>query len=632
MRCRVTAGKIAFLAIGLLLGGATGAALVEFLRARASASRASRIPPRPLSTLATDPHAADATDGIGRGGSADRPIVEESPASVAIERRTTLLPAMTATIDAIDGTDGTEAAEMADGIDGTGVAHGTGAAHGTEATDGRGRWPGTPHQPVFRLSSPPGRADDVGVSVTSSRQAVPVSGGADPVMTALHASETAAAMRAQAPVDVPVGVPVAHAPVERVMVAAATGGAAAAAGGTAIAGVLPPPDGTAEPSTPTDAPEEATAPTDPCVEARRLSEERCELATRAREGAAAAEAELRAVQKAHEEHEAGATAAAVAADARAVRDAKDIAQGRFRSARAVATTTDEVEAAARAWLLEINGINLQAREALGALSRERALAKEIASRLDRLSLEAEAARIAAGTAEAACLAGREALADCEEREAAGPRGHMAVLPAADTEVATPVGTDGGGPTLGTTGSPRIFRLLRGDRSAMTEMVAALGGDDAAERRRWQLAIADLVDAIVADSIAASALEFPAGHHLWGSFTREQNREIAGALSSLGYRFDGLGAWVDLRVPSQRDLSLAMGYAGIDPMRLRTWPTQDQMTELYRDVEVAAAEHVSGAAGDLTLGELVSMLGRRADGLAEVWNHWGHIRPLLLEDA
>jgi hypothetical protein len=30
--------------------------------------------------------------------------------------------------------------------------------------------------------------------------------------------------------------------------------------------------------------------------------------------------------------------------------------------------------------------------------------------------------------------------------------------------------------------------------------------------------------------------------------------------------------------------------------------------------------------------MVTMLGRRADGLAEVWNVWGRIRPLLLEES
>ena len=54
-----------------------------------------------------------------------------------------------------------------------------------------------------------------------------------------------------------------------------------------------------------------------------------------------------------------------------------------------------------------------------------------------------------------------------------------------------------------------------------------------------------------------------------------------------------------------------------------------MRELFREVTVAADEYVWEAAGGLTLGELVSLLGRRADGLAEVWNEWGTIRPILL---
>ena len=71
----------------------------------------------------------------------------------------------------------------------------------------------------------------------------------------------------------------------------------------------------------------------------------------------------------------------------------------------------------------------------------------------------------------------------------------------------------------------------------------------------------------------AALEFPADHPFWGAFTLRQDREIAQALASLGHRFDGLGGLVDDRVPSQRDLSLALGYAGLDPMRIRHWPTE-----------------------------------------------------------
>ena len=167
---------------------------------------------------------------------------------------------------------------------------------------------------------------------------------------------------------------------------------------------------------------------------------------------------------------------------------------------------------------------------------------------------------------------------------------------------------------------------------MHEAVSVLAGDDATERRRWQVAMSDLVDAIIADAIAASVLEFPTDHPFWGPFSRTQARDITGALSSLGYRFDGVGGWVDDRYPSQRDLSLALGYAGLDPMRMRTWPSDAEMAGLFSEVQVAATEHLASTAGDLTLGELVTMLGRRADGLAEIWNAWGRVRPVLLDGS
>ena len=129
-----------------------------------------------------------------------------------------------------------------------------------------------------------------------------------------------------------------------------------------------------------------------------------------------------------------------------------------------------------------------------------------------------------------------------------------------------------------------------------------------------------------------ALEFPDDNSFWGLFTRVERRDIAEALASLGYRFDGLGSWTDGRHPSQRDLSLALGYAGLDPMRIRHWPNEAGIVALYADTTVAADEYLAGVAGDLTLAEMVTMLGRRADGLAEVWNVWGRIRPLLLEES
>jgi hypothetical protein len=382
-------------------------------------------------------------------------------------------------------------------------------------------------------------------------------------------------------------------------------------------------------------------PSGPCADERRLADERCELATRARTQAMAAEDSVRAAQRAYDEHEARANAAAATADPRAVRRAKDEAQADFRASRGGATTNEEVEAAAREWLLEVNRINSEARDAGVTMQREREAARAVGATLERIALEAEAARIAAETAEAACLAARQAVADCDERAAGGvPEATPAAAAVAAATAATAASAEAPmaaeeeplALALGAGRTPRIFRLLRGDRSAMTEIVSAMAGDDPAERRRWQLGLSDLVDAILADSIEHASLEFPNEHAFWGPFTREQNRDISAALSSLGYRFDGLGGWVDGRVPSQRDLSLAMGYAGLDPMRMRQWPTERDMAQLYAEVSVSADEHLAARAGDLTLGELVTMLGRRADGLAEIWNAWGRLRPLLLEET
>jgi len=178
----------------------------------------------------------------------------------------------------------------------------------------------------------------------------------------------------------------------------------------------------------------------------------------------------------------------------------------------------------------------------------------------------------------------------------------------------------------------IIRLLRGDREVMPRIVARLGGEDPEEQRRWRTLLSGLIEALVARSIEAASFDFPTDHPFWGPFSRAQSRDIAAALASLGYRHDGFGGWADERVPSQRDLSLAVGYAGLDPMRTRHWPAEGEMVELLRDVTVAADEYIWEAAGALTLGELVSLLGRRADGLTDLWNDWGAVRPLLLSSS
>ncbi len=573
----MTAAEFAFLAMGLVLGMAAGAALIEILRARPPVPREVRVTvaqdaiPRRASTLADPAFAAVAAEPA-RGGPADR---REGPADAPAgieDRRTSVRPmgAMTLALAA------------------SGSSGPAGGPDVVRVPIGRGE---DPVYAAFRASTPAGPAG-------ASARALAAGG-------ALSSSTTAVLDRSADPVT-----------------AASSGGPgdADAGGGASAPGI----GGAWAPGI-----DATPAAAGPCAEERRLSDERCEIAIRARAGATTADETHRAAQRSYDDHDARADQAAAAADPRAIRRAKDEAQARFRAARSIAATTDEVEGAARTWLLEINQINTDARDATAAVAREREAVRILTLDLERIAMEAEAARIAAETAEAACLAAREALAACEEA-LAGPVGHMPLVPSTPPD-------DGGGEddeplaaALGSGGTPRIFRLVRGDRSAMTELVDAMAGDDPEGRRHWQLALSDLVDAILADSIAAASLDFPTDHPFWGPFTIGQNRDISSALSSLGYRFDGLGGWVDGRVPSQRDLSLALGYAGLDPMRIRHWPTEAEMAELNRDVTVAADERLAGAAGDLTLGELVSMLGRRADGLADVWNHWGRLRPLLLE--
>ncbi len=380
------------------------------------------------------------------------------------------------------------------------------------------------------------------------------------------------------------------------------------------------------PTPPASTPPAPTPPaSDDCGAVRRVADERCAVAGRARVQAVATQDALREAQRAYDEHQSRAERAAETADPRAVRTAKEDAQQAFRAARAAAATPDAVEAAARSWLSEINRINRLSRDAGATARQERDAAAAMVATIERLTLEADAARISAETADRACQVARQAASDCLER-------------GVDQRPPAPPGPDGDDERLdAVTGpgalidapDPAILRMLRGDRAALGAVVSGLAGTHHEDVRHWRLLLTTLVDEILARAIEAAWLVFPLAHPFWGAFTRDQSRDIARALASLGYRFDGLGGWVDDRLPGQRDLSLAVGYAGLDPMRVRHWPTEVEMAELFRDVTVAGDEYLVRAASDLTLGELVTLLGPRADDLAGLWNDWPRVRPLLL---
>ena len=370
-------------------------------------------------------------------------------------------------------------------------------------------------------------------------------------------------------------------------------------------------------------------PVDPCAAQRAASDERSALADRSAALASAALGRLREARRIYDEHAGRRERAAAVLDPRTIRAAKDTAQTQFQRSSLAAGDRVAVEAAATAWLREINRINVRSREAALVVSQEAGVEIELLQAVEKAELDADVARMASESAAEARSAALEALAGCEEAVGSGSTGPELVgatprqLAAEGAAVQDAVPFPSGGEVA-------ILRLLRGDRATMRSIVERLGDGDPDAQRRWQLLVADLVDAIVARAIDASALSFPRDHVFWGPYTASQCREIASAMAALGYRFDGLGGFADGRVPGQRDLSLAVGYAGEDPMRVRRWPTEAQMPALFAEVRVDAGRHLAETAGGLTMGEMVDLLGRRAEALAELWNAWERVRPLLLE--
>lgn len=378
----------------------------------------------------------------------------------------------------------------------------------------------------------------------------------------------------------------------------------------------------------------ATTPVaaDPCADQRRLVAERCAAADRAREAATISASMLREVQRAHADLRDSVEAAGAQADPRHISAKKDRLHAEFRAAHERAAGHDEAETAAREWLTEISRLNAAVRDALNRVRAGTAELRARAAELERQTLAATADRIAAEIAEASCRDAREAVADCEERQVAArpapavdePHPYDAHWPGSPepTFDRAPDGTD-------LEGIPAIVRVLRGDDAAREQLVLSLAGQDRASVPGWHVRIARFVDAVVARAIEAGYLDLPGEEPFWHLFSRDERRGIVAALSALGYRFDGLRGFADGRVPTARDLSLAVGYAGLDPMRIRIWPRDPEIADLYGRAAVAADLWLAEQADDLALGRVIDALGPRAGDLTELWDAWGRVRPAFL---
>jgi hypothetical protein len=426
---------------------------------------------------------------------------------------------------------------------------------------------------------------------------------------------------------------------------------------------------------------------------RHLIEIRCGFAQLSRKEADAAYARVTEARDAYYRQLQLVARVTAEANPEAVRMAKEAAHREFRSRVEAARVRAHVELAATLWLDEINKINRGVGEERTRVKREHEEAARLDAELDRLTATAETSRTMAEAAEAACRAAQQghgeldeapgnpaigssavALMEAQAAEESATRAAedalaadaakaaaqdapptsaapevpeappAAAATAAEPASAVPTGDPAGTPDetaaavpppaqptveFGGPRPPTIVRLLRRDRSAMNRLVDALAGADVDQRRRWQLLLSNFVDAVVAAAIDSGCLEFPSENRFWNQFDREQAREVARALAALGFRYDGMSQFADGRVPERRDLAVAVGEAGMYQVRVRNWPLPKENAALMSHVRVDTDLLLSENAPSFTMGELMRLLGWRSEQLADLWNEWPRLRPLLL---
>jgi hypothetical protein len=183
------------------------------------------------------------------------------------------------------------------------------------------------------------------------------------------------------------------------------------------------------------------------------------------------------------------------------------------------------------------------------------------------------------------------------------------------------------PALGTP----LERMLRGEHLAMVEVVDAVAGEDSHQRRTWEVLLGTLTAAMADIAVAESVIDFPMGTAFWDSFTVEQCRRVVAALGSMGYHYDGRSGWAGSRVPAYRDLTVALADIGVEPRRVRAWPSQAEIGVLFAGARPAPEELLPAAGPDYTTADMQALLGARADELADLWLAWDKVRPLLLDD-
>ena len=373
---------------------------------------------------------------------------------------------------------------------------------------------------------------------------------------------------------------------------------------------------------------------DACADERTKASAACAAADAARDAARILADRLRDARRAHADLRARVDEAGILADPRRLAAEKERLHAQFQAAHAAAASSDAAEAAARVWLTAVSAANKSARDAARQVQAGTEELRARAVALEQLDLEASAARITAERTEDACRTARESLATCEEQQ------RPAVVEHRDDSGPLDAHWPGGAepsferqqqPQASDDRLPVVLLVLRGDAAAREALVASLAGADAAAAAAWHVRIAKFVDAVTARAIEDGFIDADEEHSFWRLFSGEEQRAIVQALSSLGFRFDGMRGFADDRVPSARDLSLAVGYAGLDRMRIRTWPGEAGLASLFDGASVRADVWLATQADDLSLRRVEGALGPRAAGLSDLWEAWGRVRPAMLEE-
>ncbi|HEX3264631.1 MAG TPA: hypothetical protein VHR16_03095 [Candidatus Limnocylindrales bacterium] len=177
----------------------------------------------------------------------------------------------------------------------------------------------------------------------------------------------------------------------------------------------------------------------------------------------------------------------------------------------------------------------------------------------------------------------------------------------------------------------LERLLRGEHRAMVEVLDTVAGADSDRRREWEVLLGGLVEAMADIAVEESVIDFPMGTAFWDSFTVEQCRRVMGALSSMGFRYDGHDGWMESRAPAYRDLSQALADVGVDPRRMRAWPNSAEIANLLVGARPAPEELLAAAGPAYRVEHVRELVGERADALADLWLAWDSVRPALLEE-